>query len=61
MKITVELPDDVAKHADPGREALEALAIEGYRSGTLTHYQADQIVLLGVRLPYWSFPRNPEQ
>jgi predicted HTH domain antitoxin len=44
MKITVELPDDVAKHADPGREALEALAIEGYRSGTLTHYQAGQLL-----------------
>jgi len=36
MKITVELPDDVAKHADPGRAALEALAIEGYRAGALT-------------------------
>jgi predicted HTH domain antitoxin len=44
MKITVELPDDVAKHADPGREALEALAIEGYRSGALTHYQAGQLL-----------------
>ena len=39
MKITVELPDDVAKHADPGREALEALAIEGYRSQRLSEYQ----------------------
>jgi len=29
VKITVELPDDVAKHADPGRDALEALAIDG--------------------------------
>ena len=46
MKITVELPDDVAKHPDPGREALEALVIEGYRSGALSHYQASQ--LLGV-------------
>ena len=27
MKITVELPEDLAQHADPGREALEALAI----------------------------------
>ena len=44
MKITVELPDDVAKHADPGREALEALAIEGYRAGALTHYQAGQLL-----------------
>jgi predicted HTH domain antitoxin len=44
MKITVELPDDVAKHADPGRAALEALAIEGYRAGALTHYQAGQLL-----------------
>ena len=44
MKITVELPDDVATHPDPGREALEALAIEGYRSGALTHYQASQLL-----------------
>lgn len=46
MKITVELPDDVALRPDPGREALEALAIEGYRAGALTHHQASQ--LLGV-------------
>lgn len=44
MKITVELPDDVAQRPDPGREALEALAIEGYRSGALTHYQASQLL-----------------
>ncbi len=46
MKITVELPDDVAQRPDPGREALEALAIEGYRSGALTHYQASQLLHL---------------
>ena len=40
----VELPDDVARHADPGREALEALAIEGYRTGALSHYQASQLL-----------------
>lgn len=44
MKITVELPDDVAQRPDPGREALEALAVEGYRSGVLTHYQASQLL-----------------
>lgn len=42
MKITVELPDDVAQRPDPGRDALEALAIQGYRSGALTHHQASQ-------------------
>ncbi|MBI4486885.1 MAG: UPF0175 family protein [Acidobacteria bacterium] len=44
MKITVELPDDVARRPEPGREALEALAIEGYRSGALTHYEASQLL-----------------
>ena len=44
MEITVKLPDDVAQHPDPGREALEALVIEGYRSGALSHYQASQML-----------------
>jgi hypothetical protein len=30
MQITVELPEDIARHPDPGREALQALVIEGY-------------------------------
>ena len=46
MKITVELPDDVARRPDPGREALEALVIEGYRSGALTHHEASQLLRL---------------
>ena len=46
MEITVKLPDDLAQHPDPGREALEALVIEGYRSGALSHYQASQ--MLGI-------------
>lgn len=44
MKITVELPDDLAQHPDPGRDALEALAIAGYRSGELSHQQARQLL-----------------
>jgi predicted HTH domain antitoxin len=44
MQITVELPDDIARHPDPGREALERLALEGYRSGALTHHQAGQLL-----------------
>ena len=44
MKNTVELPDDVAGRPDRGREALEALAIEGYHSGALTHYEASQLL-----------------
>jgi predicted HTH domain antitoxin len=44
MQITVELPDDITRHPDPGREALEALAVEGCRSGALTHHQAGQLL-----------------
>lgn len=44
MEITVKLPDDLAQHADPAREALEALVVEGYRSGALSHYQASQML-----------------
>jgi len=44
MEITVHLPDDLAQWADPGRQALEALAVDGYRSGAFTQYQAAQIL-----------------
>ncbi len=44
MQITVDLPADFAQHADPAREALEALAIEGYRTEALTHFQASQLL-----------------
>ena len=44
MTITVQLPDDISTHSDPGREALEVLVIEGYRSEALSHYQASQML-----------------
>jgi predicted HTH domain antitoxin len=44
MEITVKLPDDLAERKNPGREALEALAVEGYRAGVLSHYQASQLL-----------------
>jgi predicted HTH domain antitoxin len=46
MRITIELADDIAHHTRPAREALEAVAIEGYRSGALSGYQAG--TLLGL-------------
>jgi predicted HTH domain antitoxin len=54
MRITVQLPDDLAQHPNPGRDALESLAIEGYRAGTLSHYQASQILGLS-RLEFDGF------
>lgn len=44
MRITVQLPDDLAQHPNAGREALEALAIEGYRSGSLSHHEASEVL-----------------
>jgi predicted HTH domain antitoxin len=44
MDITVHLPDDLAQHPDPGREALEALVIAGYPTGTLSHFQASRLL-----------------
>lgn len=57
MQITVTLPDDLAQHADPGREALEALAIEGYRAGTLSEHQVCQILGL-ARLQFDGFMKE---
>ena len=47
MQITVELLNDLAQRPDPAREALEALAIDGFRAGTLTAFQAS--CLLGFK------------
>ena len=54
MEITVKLPDDLAEHSNPGREALEALVVEGYRSGAFSHYQASQLLGLS-RLAFEGF------
>ncbi len=49
MEINVKLPSDIAEHADPAREALEALVIAGYRSGELSYYQASRLLGFGYR------------
>lgn len=54
MEITVKLPDDLADHENPGREALEALVVEGYRSGAFSAYQASQLLGLS-RLAFEGF------
>jgi hypothetical protein len=53
MQITLELPNDIARHSDPDREALERLAIEGYRSGVLTHFQAGQLLGFSSSTTSW--------
>ncbi len=44
MQILVELPDDLASRAQPARDALEAVAIAGYRSGAFTPCQVQQLL-----------------
>lgn len=54
MHIAVELPNDIAQQLetvwpDVPRRILEAVALEGYRSGALTHGQVQQL----LRLSWW--------
>lgn len=42
----MQLPDDLMLQPNAEQIALEALAIEGYRSGALSHFQVSR--LLGI-------------
>jgi predicted HTH domain antitoxin len=49
MTVLIELPEDIARQleaASPNvpRRALEAIALEGYRSGALTRGQAGRLL-----------------
>ena len=55
MQVTLEIPDDVAVRLfenceDPARYALEAMTIEGYRSGALSSSRTRR--LLGFETRY---------
>ncbi len=55
MQVTLEIPDDMAHRLapngqDPARASIEAIAIEGYRSGALTTAQTRR--LLGFQTRY---------
>jgi predicted HTH domain antitoxin len=55
MRVTVEIPDDMAQRLtpqgqNPERTTLEAVAIEGYRSGVLSACQTRR--LLGFETRY---------
>lgn len=58
VQITVELPNDLTQRPDPAREALEAIAIAGYRSGNLTAYQAGRLLGLTSRFEFEDFLKN---
>jgi predicted HTH domain antitoxin len=55
MQVTLEIPDEMAQRLvspdrEPARTMLEAVAIEGYRSGALSAYQTRR--LLGFETRY---------
>jgi hypothetical protein len=60
MQIILELPDDLAQHPNPAREALEALAIEGYRSGAFSAYQTRLLLGFETRDEFDGFLKRHE-
>jgi predicted HTH domain antitoxin len=54
MQVTVELPEDILKALegqwpDISRQALEAIAVQGYRTGALTENQVRRLLELESR------------
>jgi Uncharacterised protein family (UPF0175) len=54
MQVTIDLPDDISaalegRWSDLPRQALEALAVEGYRTGALTEGQVRRLLVLETR------------
>lgn len=54
MKVTIQLPEDIsaaleAQWEDVPRRSLEAIAVEGYRSGALTEAQVRRLLGLDTR------------
>ena len=54
MRVTIQLPDDIAaaleeQWDDVPRRSLEAIAVEGYRSGALTESQVRRLLEFDTR------------
>ncbi len=63
MQVSIELPEDIAeglrtRWKDLPRHALEALALEGYRSGALTESQVRRVLGFKTRLEVNSFLKD---
>ncbi len=60
MTITVEIPEEFARHLisaeeDPARAALEAIALEGYRSDRLTEANLRELLGFDTRMEVHGF------
>ncbi|HEX4277912.1 MAG TPA: UPF0175 family protein [Bryobacteraceae bacterium] len=60
MQITLTLPEDIARHLgvnhpDLSRTAIEAIAMEGARSGELTTAQIRRLMGFGTRIEVDAF------
>jgi predicted HTH domain antitoxin len=65
VNVAIEIPDEVARHlaarsGELSRAVLEAVAIEAYRSGTVTPAQVQQMLGLGSRWETEAFLRRAE-
>ena len=54
MKVTIQLPEDISaalagQWANVPRRSLEAIAVEGYRTGALTEAQVRRLLELDTR------------
>jgi uncharacterized protein UPF0175 len=63
MQVAIQLPEDIAedllaKWKDLPRHALEAIALEGYRSGALTESQVRRVLGFETRLEVNSFLKD---
>lgn len=63
MRVAIELPEDIgeglrARWKDLPRHTLEALALEGYRSGVLTESQVCRLLGFRTRMEANSFLRD---
>ncbi|HZU09818.1 MAG TPA: UPF0175 family protein [Pseudacidobacterium sp.] len=60
MHFDLQVPDDVgtvlqAQYSDLSRAALEALALEGYRAGSLTESQVRRLLGFSTRMQVHAF------
>ena len=65
MNVAIEIPDDIGRMlagqaGDVSRAVLQAVAVEAYRSGTITPSQVQQMLGLRSRWETESFLRRAE-